>query len=188
MGPELASEVSFVFSVNINILAHQILYWRYERKSECLKKSYSSNHKRQVLYRGQPVRLEVDGDFTFDENLCDVEALEMVTDLEMKNIQKMDDLPGVNFTKEQTFFINIAQVLKVLNKLGWVLNYFPQTGLLRIDWKRQPNSHDSSKSTLNFQRKVQIVVNVLLSGAHICISSNSGPGILRPSTYLTNFS
>ena len=72
-----------------------------------------------MLYRGQPVRLEVDGDFTFDENLCDVEALEMVTDLEMKNIQRLDDLPGVNFTKEQTFFINIAQVLKVLkNKLG----------------------------------------------------------------------
>ena len=72
-----------------------------------------------MLYRGQPVRLEVDGDFTFDENLCDVEALEMVTDLEMRNIQKLDDFPGVNFTKEQTFFINIAQVLKVLtNKLG----------------------------------------------------------------------
>ena len=52
----------------------------------------------------------MDGDFTFDENLCDVEALEMVADLEMKNIQRLDELPGVNFTKEQAFFINIAQV------------------------------------------------------------------------------
>ena len=62
----------------------------------------------------------MDGDFTFDENLCDVEALEMVADLEMNNIQRLDELPGVNFTKEQAFFINIAQVvLKVLrNKLG----------------------------------------------------------------------
>ena len=61
----------------------------------------------------------MDGDFTFDENLCDVEALEMVADLEMNSIQRLDELPGVNFTKEQAFFINIAQVLKVLrNKLG----------------------------------------------------------------------
>ena len=37
----------------------------------------------------------------------------MVTDMEMKKIQTLDKLPGVNFTKEQTFFINIAQVLGV---------------------------------------------------------------------------
>ena len=43
----------------------------------------------------------------------------MVADLELNNIQRLDELPGVNFTKEQAFFINIAQVLKVLrNKLG----------------------------------------------------------------------
>ena len=112
MGPDLASEVSSVISVNINILIKSF-YWRYERKSECLKKSYSGNHKRQIAYRGQFVGLEVDGEFTFDENLCDVEALEMVTDMEMKKIQTLDKLPGVNFTKEQTFFINIAQVLGV---------------------------------------------------------------------------
>ena len=28
----------------------------------------------------------------------------------LRNIEKQDELPGVNFTKQQTFFINIAQV------------------------------------------------------------------------------
>merc|ERR1712243_310920 len=82
---------------------------RYEKKSDCLKKSYNNNHRRQIMYRGQVVELGVDGEFTFDENLCDVESLEMVTDKMLSNIEKQDELPGVNFTKEQTFFINIAQ-------------------------------------------------------------------------------
>lgn len=82
---------------------------RYARKSECLKKSYSNNHKRRVQYRGQLVQLAVDGNTTFDENLCDVEALEMVSRHALRDTERQDELPGVNFTKDQTFFINLAQ-------------------------------------------------------------------------------
>ena len=52
----------------------------------------------------------MDGDFTFDENLCDIQALEMMSRRELANMDREDKIPGVNFTKEQTFFINIAQV------------------------------------------------------------------------------
>ena len=62
-------------------------------------------------------QLGVDGEFTFDENLCDVESLEMITDKMLSNIEKQDELPGVNFTKEQTFFINIAQVSSIIKTL-----------------------------------------------------------------------
>ena len=53
----------------------------------------------------------MDGEFTFDENLCDVEALEMISKKELDNMERQDRLPGVSFTKNQTFFINIAQVI-----------------------------------------------------------------------------
>lgn len=71
----------------------------------------------------------MDGNTTFDENLCDVEALEMVSRHALRcdaliksrtnifylynifrDTERQDELPGVNFTKDQTFFINLAQV------------------------------------------------------------------------------
>ena len=72
-------------------------------------------------------QLAVDGNTTFDENLCDVEALEMVSRHALRSdaksrpnifylynifrdTERQDELPGVNFTKDQTFFINLAQV------------------------------------------------------------------------------
>ena len=63
-----------------------------------------------MRYGDQTVQLQVDGDFTFDENLCDIQALEMMSRRELANIDREDRIPGVSFTKEQTFFINIAQV------------------------------------------------------------------------------
>ena len=84
--------------------------FRYEKRAECFKKTYSSNHIRQGTYRGRIVQHGVDGDNTFDENLCDVEALDIVSRQEWGKTKKQQALPGVNFTKEQTFFINIAQV------------------------------------------------------------------------------
>ena len=62
------------------------------------------------MYRGQVVPVEVDGDFTFDENMCDVESLEMVSEHFGGDLDNEEQLPGVSFTKEQIFFINIAQV------------------------------------------------------------------------------
>ena len=134
-----------VFFANIDPWKH--FHCRYDKKSECLKKSYNSNHKRQILYRGQVVQLEVDGEFTFDENLCDVEALEMISKKELDNIERQDQLPGVSFTKNQTFFINIAQVKlenfsKIIFKVICIMKY--KIGLLRIDWKCQPCSSQSS--------------------------------------------
>ena len=77
-----------------------------------------SNQKRGNRNRAHdPLWLGVDGEFTFDENLCDVESLEMITDKMLSNIEKQDELPGVNFTKEQTFFINIAQVSSIIKTL-----------------------------------------------------------------------
>ena len=52
----------------------------------------------------------MDGENTFDENLCDIEALDIVSRQELRKTNKQQALPGVNFTKEQTLFINIAQV------------------------------------------------------------------------------
>ena len=93
----------------LRLLSH-LLFSRYDKKSECLKRSYTNSHKRLVSYGDQTVQLQVDGDFTFDENLCDIQALEMMSRRELANIEREDKIPGVNFTKEQTFFINIAQV------------------------------------------------------------------------------
>ena len=80
------------------------------KRAECLKKSYSSSHTRHGTYRGRIVQLNVDGENTFDENLCDIEALDIVSRQELRKTNKQQALPGVNFTKEQTLFINIAQV------------------------------------------------------------------------------
>ena len=52
----------------------------------------------------------MDGENTFDENLCDIEAVDIVSKLALRNTKNQQALPGVNFTKEQTLFINIAQV------------------------------------------------------------------------------
>lgn len=79
--------------------------FRYEKRAECFKKTYSSSHIRHGT-----AHTEEDGDNTFDENLCDVEALDIVSRQEWGKTKKQQALPGVNFTKEQTLFINIAQV------------------------------------------------------------------------------
>ena len=69
------------------------------------------------MLRGKHLEIGVDGDFTFDENMCDVESLEMVTEtLSESSFKNEEQLPGVTFTKEQTFFINIAQVPSLLTE------------------------------------------------------------------------
>ena len=83
---------------------------RYDKKSECLKRWYSNSHKRLATLGDQTVQLQVDGEFTFDENLCDIQAVEMMSRRELANIERERKIPGVTFTKEQTFFLNIAQV------------------------------------------------------------------------------
>ena len=109
MGSVLHHQVTSFTSVTSWPLSHLLLS-RYDKKSECIKRSYTNSHKRLVTYGDQTVQLQVDGDFTFDENLCDIQALEMMSRRELANIDREDSIPGVNFTKEQTFFINIAQV------------------------------------------------------------------------------
>ena len=84
--------------------------FRYDKKSECLKRWYTNTHKRLAALGDRTVQLQVDGQFTFDENLCDIQALEMMSRRELANIEREEKIPGVTFTKEQTFFLNIAQV------------------------------------------------------------------------------
>ena len=118
---------------------------RYNKKSECLKKSYNNNHRRQILYRGQPVSVSVDGSFTFDENLCDVESLDIIANNMFRNIEKQDELPGVNFTKKQTFFINIAQVKIIIRWDKFCFyNKSVEAGLLWSYWRSQSSSVKSS--------------------------------------------
>ena len=56
------------------------------------------------------MQLGVDGENTFDENLCDIEAVDIVSRQARGKIRNQQALPGVNFTKDQILFINIAQV------------------------------------------------------------------------------
>ena len=65
---------------------------------------------RHGTYRGRLVQLVVDGENTFNENICDIEALDILSRQLWARVKKQQSLPGVNFTKEQTFFLNIAQV------------------------------------------------------------------------------
>ena len=126
--------------------------FRYEKRAECFKKTYSSSHIRHGTYRGRIVQLGVDGDNTFDENLCDVEALDIVSRQEWGKTKKQQALPGVNFTKEQTFFINIAQVDYQYRKP--YLYLFTFSGVLWQHGDPQPCAFHSSQSTLHLQREV----------------------------------
>jgi hypothetical protein len=70
LGPVIFDQVKlfkdeFIFEINY--------VCRYEKRAECLKKSYSSSHTRHGTYRGRIVQLNVDGENTFDDNLCDIE-------------------------------------------------------------------------------------------------------------------
>ena len=112
-----------------------IFLHRYKKRSECFKKSYSSSHVRHGTYRGRLVQLAVDGENTFDENLCDIEALDIVSRQLWARTKKQQALPGVNYTKEQTFFINIAQVeMVIINIL--MKSHLP--GVLRQHGHSQP--------------------------------------------------
>ena len=96
---------------------------RYDKKAECLKRWYSNTHNRLARLGDKTVQLKVDGEFTFDENLCDIQALEMMSRRELANIEKEDKIPGVSFTKEQTFFINIAQVIQIFQAYHRIPSY-----------------------------------------------------------------
>ena len=49
--------VTIVIILSPKILINHPIHPRYEKKSDCLKKSYNNNHRRQIMYRGQVVEL-----------------------------------------------------------------------------------------------------------------------------------
>ena len=61
------------------------------------------------------MELSIEGDNILDEVLSDIDALDITLRLEGRRAKKQQLLPGVNFTQEQTLFINIAQVKKERN-------------------------------------------------------------------------
>jgi len=79
---------------------------RYKARADCLVRE--SWPTRQVLYRGRKVSLVRDREATFDEDLADIQGLELASGVSWEG-RGGAALPGLNYTRIQAFYINIAQ-------------------------------------------------------------------------------
>ena len=52
--------------------------------------------------------LQINGELTFNENMCDVEAVDIASHYVQHDVH--NTLPNVSYTAQQTFFLNLAQV------------------------------------------------------------------------------
>ena len=96
-------------------------WWRsedvrgFQNASSCLVDQYSRHFKRPLRIDKRSILVEVDGDFTLNENVCDVDGLRVASDAFLglpdsrAVLGDLIHLPNNPYTPQQLFFINAAQ-------------------------------------------------------------------------------
>ena len=79
---------------------------RYRQKAGCQAKRRWP--VRRLLYRGATVQLASRPEDTFNEDLADIQGLELASSVVLAG-DLGEALPGLNYTREQAFFLNVAQ-------------------------------------------------------------------------------
>ncbi|CAB4068195.1 unnamed protein product [Lepeophtheirus salmonis] len=81
--------------------------------SHCIKRQYVEHFRRPLKIDTRSILIEVDGAFTLNENICDVDGMNIVSDvlkdMSKNNFQDVVHLPNNPYPPVQLFFINIAQ-------------------------------------------------------------------------------
>jgi len=79
---------------------------RLQSKADCTSRERWP--PRYILYRGRRISLARDREATLDEDLADIQALHLAEAVGGEG-KGEDALPGLNYTRQQAFYINIAQ-------------------------------------------------------------------------------
>lgn len=85
----------------------------YNNKTQCMVEQYNKYFQRPLRIDSRSIMIEVDGKFTLNENVCDIDGLNVASkafsDLREASANDLVHLPNNPYTPQQLFFINTAQ-------------------------------------------------------------------------------
>lgn len=87
---------------------------RYGKRTKCLVDMYSQSFPQNITFFNKSLTLNVDGNFTLNENLADNGGLHLANEAYHKWIKETGEveplLPGIHLDQEQLFFVSTAQM------------------------------------------------------------------------------
>lgn len=85
----------------------------YDNVTQCVINQYQEHFRRPLRIDSRSIMIEVDGKFTLNENVCDIDGMKVAasafSDLREASANDLVHLPNNPYTPQQLFFINTAQ-------------------------------------------------------------------------------